>query len=463
MKTTRNTQHATRNTQHATRNTQHSTRNLKLIPLLFLVLLFINSCQKQDDNEIKQTSERRYHLTRVSPKDFEANSILNNKIADISKSINMKKNNTYARYENIEFYLNLNEATYIESLDGSYHSYTFAIYNENYSFDINNIVLSLNSDGTYEADLVTYSLTEDERYLIDSGIEIELIDKMSIEPFDIEQINTFGRGDVGSTCNELVYIGQEDCSCHDIHGANGCTHPNDIFEWQEVDCVGGGNGTSGNTGNPSGNPSGGNPGSTGGNSTPNPKATSLTNPDGSTSSAQNVIDALNLLLGEGDSFEFDGSLTSSETLNFDNVAEFEEFLNSVPDYYSPSHSSTLESNGTVQRDNINFDFNVPLFSYGVEMVVEKEVPELNTCDCIEIIDVSTNLYGNTTFISYEESGDYWTEISTAANTIKVSIKGILTTKVTIAGFPFKISRIYTFYVLYNYSTGNIIDYGFTTF
>lgn len=190
----------------------------------------------------------------------------------------------------------MNEATYIENLDGSYHSYTFYIYNDENNSNINNIVLSLTENGNYEADLVTYSLTQEERQLIDNGVQINLIDKMSIEPFDINQINTYSKS--GSTCAELVYVGTEDCSCHSTHAAGGCTHPKEIYEWQTVDCVGGGGGSSGGTGSGS-NGSGfdgssGGGGSSSGNSSP-PKATSLTliNTNGTPTDCNNISAQMN--------------------------------------------------------------------------------------------------------------------------------------------------------------------------
>ncbi len=248
---------------------------LKLGILLFGISLSLISC-KQDDIEIPIEQENsKYFLTRIQTNEFKENLKLNEKISKLKTK--SKNSNSQARYENQTFDIDLNEATYIENLDGSYHSYTFNIYNDQDNHNINNIVLSMMEDGNYEADLVTYSLTEEERNLIDSGIEIDLLDKMTIEPFDINQINTYSR--IGG-CWELVKVGEEDCSCHDVHAADGCTHPDDVYEWQQVDCGGGGSTGGTDDGSGGSDSTGGGGSSSGSSDGSDPKATSLTGTDG---------------------------------------------------------------------------------------------------------------------------------------------------------------------------------------
>ena len=271
---------------------KHRLKNyLKLGILLFGISFFLTNCERETF-EIEKTPNSKYSLSRIDLKQIQKNEALIKKIDSIENSIKKTKSNLKARYENVQFNLNLNSATYIEATDGSYHSYSFYIENDENNFNINNIVLSSTENGEYEADLVTYSLTEEERNQISNGVEINLINKTTIMSFDINQINMYSRG---GACVELVYVGTEDCSCHSTHAAGGCTHPEDIYEWQSVDCGGGsstGGTNSGSDGSGFDGNSGGGSSSGGGTSTPKPKATSLTNTNGTPTDCNNISEQM---------------------------------------------------------------------------------------------------------------------------------------------------------------------------
>ncbi|MFD0964553.1 hypothetical protein [Pseudofulvibacter geojedonensis] len=147
----------------------------------------------------------------------------------------------------------MNQGTYIENTEKNYHSYTFQIYNDENNYNINNIVLSSHNNEPYRAYLVIYNLTEEERNIIERGVDIPLEDKTVIQYFDIEQISLSNRG---STCYDLVQVDTvEDCAAgHDVSNCStdccgGCY--DGVYEWVEVDCGGGGGG-SGTTGSGSG-------------------------------------------------------------------------------------------------------------------------------------------------------------------------------------------------------------------
>ncbi|WP_298893094.1 hypothetical protein [uncultured Psychroserpens sp.] len=166
-----------------------------------------------------------------------------------------------------------------------------------------------------------------------------------------------------------------------------------------------------------------------------------------------AISMINYLMNNPNvTLEYDLSNQINSYPNFDTFDEVEDFFENSNN--SSSHTVSVE------RDNFTFNFLMPLFSYAIEMDVDKEVPDGNSCDCIEILDVKTYISGNETITSYTEIGEYWTDISSEQNTIKVSIKGKITTGLNIDGFPWKRSKVYTFYVVYNHSTGNIITYGY---
>lgn len=167
------------------------------------------------------------------------------------------------RFENSFFSVNLEYATYIERNDDNYHSYTFCVLSDQDSiYNINNLVLSTTDNRIYEADIVTYELTENDyvQLLTESGSSINFDNKIFIQSFDIAQVNITNWG---GTCYELIDTGEEEFCSHSDHQSSHeqtgrCTHPSKIFEWQEVDCGGGSGGSvsGGDTGSSTGGGSG---------------------------------------------------------------------------------------------------------------------------------------------------------------------------------------------------------------
>lgn len=237
---------------------------MKQLRNLLCVFLFVTlSCQKQEVHTEKE-NQSKYLLTRLN-----SDEILKNKhITKILNKLNQPrqlKNGLGGRYEGVQFSLNFNDATLIENLVEGYHSYTFSIYNDEDNFNLNNIVLFSHNDIDYEAYLTTYILTEVERTQLANGVNIDLTDKVTMEPFDIDQINTFGKS-AGGGCYDLVFT-EAYSDCPNGHNAFACTTEccggcfGSIHEWQEVPCPGGGGGSGTGTGSGS---SGGGFGSGGG-------------------------------------------------------------------------------------------------------------------------------------------------------------------------------------------------------
>ncbi|MBF03751.1 MAG: hypothetical protein CMP76_10695 [Flavobacterium sp.] len=266
---------------------------LKLGTLLLMLLLFLN-CEKQDISKKDDTeliNSKKYILTRIKQNEISKNTTLFSKIKELEN--NKEFLSKLGKYENTEFNLNLNEAAYIESLDGSFHSYTFYIDSEVGSYDINNIVLvSYNNGIDYQAYISTYTLTFEERIQLLNGNNINFDQRASIDYFNINQINTYSRdGEGGGGCFDLVFVRSEDCACHEVHAEGGCTHPEDIYEWQEVECPGGGgSGGSGDGSGTSGGTAGGG-GSSGGDSGDETIPTTPMYPDGTSAAPDFLIDA----------------------------------------------------------------------------------------------------------------------------------------------------------------------------
>ncbi|CAM1361836.1 hypothetical protein [Tenacibaculum xiamenense] len=145
---------------------------------------------------------------------------------------------------------------------------------------------------------------------------------------------------------ELVLVGTEDCHCHTTHAADGCTHPEEIYEWQSVPCNSGGGSSSSGTSSGGTNNTGAGGGSIGGSNTnENGVATSLTNTDGSLTETQNLINQINGILTGNDSFKINTNLNT--LAQFNSVSDFSSFLNNFNNTFSISgYELTNNQNGT---------------------------------------------------------------------------------------------------------------------
>ncbi|MCL6296566.1 hypothetical protein [Jejuia spongiicola] len=225
---------------------KHKLKNLFKIGILIFGISLLTNCQKQNDDlqETEQDNNSKYLLTRYKQKEFKDNTKLINKLSSLKEKTKKSNVSSKSKDNSSKIDLDLSEATYIEDLENDYHSYTFSIYNEEENFNIKNIVISLSEDGSYEAFIVTYYLTEEEKQIIDQGLYINLDDNMSIESLDIDQINMMSRGGSGG-CTVFVTT-EVNCSCHsdENHEEAACGHPDIVTQSYRIpSCHDGGGGS----------------------------------------------------------------------------------------------------------------------------------------------------------------------------------------------------------------------------
>lgn len=231
------------------------------------------SCRHDIDTQEKK-AERSIFFMHKKYSDFQDNKILMDKISKVRKSLTI---NNSSKNGDETYNIKLSDALYIGDSINNRHSYIFTLPNENGSFDLRNLVLAYQSTGNYDAYLATYTLTQAERELIDSGVNVDVHNKTKIIAVDNAnvQITAHNTG----TCYEINQH-EEDCVCHDVHEAGGCTHPDQIWVIIEYPCTtGGGSGGSGSGTPVPGGGSGG--GSNGGSeSASNPNDGVLITPSG---------------------------------------------------------------------------------------------------------------------------------------------------------------------------------------
>lgn len=131
---------------------------LKFGILLFGILFFTISCQKDDNFSINDKIENtsNYRIKYVSGNDFNSNSKLLEKLNKVKKV--EAKYNSRDIIHNSEhgFTIDTDIAKYVETIDGDSHSYTFIITRDIPTQITENLVITLQEDGNYETSIVSY-------------------------------------------------------------------------------------------------------------------------------------------------------------------------------------------------------------------------------------------------------------------------------------------------------------------
>ncbi|SEA75522.1 hypothetical protein [Psychroflexus halocasei] len=244
---------------------------------LFCSLLCLTSCQKDDGYVETEKTEKSIFLNQptekiVSWKTFQQNSKLINKINEV-KSVTKESSISLQRgvySEAYDFTIDTSYANYIEF--ENYHSFTFPVYRNYDSESIENLVLSLQDDGSYKAILMAYELSESDIEKIQTGEYVNLEHKISSSVINLNFMNISTDQQLDCELEDVqVYV---KCSSGKHHQGNWaswgeCTadqRPR-MYITQQLDCnagggsSGGGSTGGGSTGGGSGDPF---PGNTGG-------------------------------------------------------------------------------------------------------------------------------------------------------------------------------------------------------
>lgn len=232
---------------------------IKIGVLIFGMLITFTNCEKNELITQDEKSETNLlKITRITTSEINNNS---NLISELSK-FKIDKNSTQSKIvpsENYDFKINTDYATYIESEDDSYHSYTFQVIKNDGEGGLQNLLVSLNSDGTYDLFLISYNLSVYELAEFIAGNFVDFNNKITKTPIEDEQLLNSLLSKKDNGCVTVIY---EFCSEGNHPGGyvNGDECPAHSTD-SETYCFGGG-GTSGpSSGNPtSGTTSGGDAG-----------------------------------------------------------------------------------------------------------------------------------------------------------------------------------------------------------
>lgn len=137
---------------------------IKFLSLLFIVLFVIN-CEKDDDFKPQNTLQQNVISPTIKIKTVAINDDTDNlnllkTLTEIKTQTKNAKHNKAVGFENYNFQVHTNRVNYIETTNG--HSYTFAITRPEDNGYLENLMLSLQDDGSYKAFLFVYTLTEEQ-------------------------------------------------------------------------------------------------------------------------------------------------------------------------------------------------------------------------------------------------------------------------------------------------------------
>jgi Metallopeptidase toxin 3 len=168
--------------------------NLVLVFIIFTtVSLFFAGCsfeaigehQNHDENGVNT----HFKKENVNFETFSKNPKLMGKLNKNKETLKSITSNKIISSTDHSFYINTNDALYIEDENGL-HSYTFTINRNLENVFLENLVIQLQQDGTYKSFIVTYNITEQELEDLKNGTLSDINDKISLQVIDDENFTS---------------------------------------------------------------------------------------------------------------------------------------------------------------------------------------------------------------------------------------------------------------------------------
>lgn len=154
-------------------------KQLQSVLIIGMLALFY-ACQKDDTGPelqipVLHDDPTLLHRT-IRTETINKNTVLKNHLNSIAPKKNLGLNREVYNPE-LDFTVDTDVANYFEY--GAYHSYTFPVHRESDNGLIENLLLSLQLDGSYLAYLVSYDLTEEEVAQMQNDGQIDLKGKVN--------------------------------------------------------------------------------------------------------------------------------------------------------------------------------------------------------------------------------------------------------------------------------------------
>ena len=444
-----------------------------VIKLMFVALLLISSygCEKESVNENIQTDDNS-EVSNVYENDnliiqnsgfsnFQSSSIFQSIVSTLNLESSFENYDSGINKDGINLYGFVADTSKVKQIiNEDYISYTFRINRTEGRVGLYEDLLIEVKNNEEKAYIVSY--IPDQQWLSDvmNGIETEFNGKVRVQEITTNKSNSFNNksGDCGSY---YVYVDTQ-CSCAGHWPGQACScsdQPSSVRYTFDYPCPDEG---SGYTEAPIGPRNGG-----GGTAAPTPddtvtSPTGISNSDGSNSELTDLINDLNGIKSEGDSFVIDYTLTDDETLGFDSVDEVEDFFENL--LSSSFATSTYEDElGSLRLDT----HSMPLSSFPEATLlasIKVIVPDGNNdLECLEIINATTEVEGNVTFFEWIQLSETDPNdpngptviVDEESDSIKILIEGKLKVGLNIGGYPIRYIKLLTVVITYDYSTGTL--------
>jgi hypothetical protein len=430
-----------------------------------MMLIFTNCEQESMNESINENSlfmeKGNNNLIKTGKfNDFEELKSFVEKIKEERKN----KINRTSIEENNEFTILEDRDIYIYN-DGTSTSYTLAIQKESQStFGFSNLVVKFSEDDSTTAFILNYVPSQEYLNNYVNYAQIPFQGEVNYESIDYD--GSLDNLNSRYTCNHITitycnyegetHVAGENCTpsymfdvTYDI-----CYDTNDGEPLNEsIDPPSGPNGGGGNNLNPT---------------IPLPTDTCENNDSGNVGLVGNdgncyssemlaLSEQLDNILGT-DNYTFDDTLSDYEVISFDTFEDFEAFHNNLFNDLTTETTETLNPDGVSEIKTFDHTFFIGPISYTIRVEIDALIPSENSCECMEVNDVTTTLFGNTTIIDWEPIDDYTSEVSSDGSKLTIIKRGKMVIGVKIFGVPVEITYLVTFVYVFDYTTGYVIEY-----
>jgi len=165
-------------------------------------------------------------------------------------------------------------------------------------------------------------------------------------------------------------------------------------------------------------------------------------------SSQFTQELIDLAIENDSTFQFDDTIDSANSLNFDNVSDFQDYLNNIPtDGFDFEVEDDLQTNQKIAK--------VKLALTGVFGGVNFKIKQ-NMTPSYSIADVTSSEYGFTLAFSWEQA-NYYVNINPITNIATINISGDLHYNIFIEGVGTVWTSEIEIQVTLNMTTGTIIS------
>ena len=169
-----------------------------------------------------------------------------------------------------------------------------------------------------------------------------------------------------------------------------------------------------------------------------------------------ILTNLYMISNEGESFDFDELLSSSGAPSFENVNEFEAYINSVDHLSVDEDTITDQTQSTVTRE-VKFDIDPVL---NTKLVISVQQDTTNP-EKISILNVHSYLQGITSFRDWTQLANHDIETRLHENKIIIKMKGLMKTGVVIKGYGIYVTQTYHLRIEFNLKTGVLVESAIT--